>query len=183
MAAPPARAAPVTQRRRLDRIGTVLSAIVSVSVAVFCGRGGVAPPLLDAVYGVHVYLHVLASLEGLAADGAGVRQVARRVHVEDVLLEVAIVAVALAALGAGGLGGRLTVSVAGAGAVGRELLGGRRVPLAGPAASCRRTVSFSARTDLAIWPYHFPVTIVHHDSSYDTDFLGASTYYRNGIIE
>lgn len=78
------------------------------------GRGGVAPPLLDAVDGVHVYLHVLARLEALAAHGARVRQLARRVHVEDVLLEVAVVAVALAALRARGLAG-LTVSGAGAG--------------------------------------------------------------------
>lgn len=56
------------------------------------------------MYGVHVYLHVLARLEALAAHGAGVRQVARGVHVEDVLLQVAIVAVELAALGAGGPG-------------------------------------------------------------------------------
>lgn len=78
--------------------------------------GGVAPaPLLHAVYGVHVYLHVLARLEALAAHGAGVRQVARGVHVEDVLLEVAIVAVELAALGAGGPGG-LAVGEAGEGA-------------------------------------------------------------------
>lgn len=79
---------------------------------VFGGRGGVAPPLFDAVYGVHVYLHVLARLEGLAADGAGVREPGRRVHVEPVLLQVAIVAVQLAALGARGLERRLTVSVA-----------------------------------------------------------------------
>lgn len=96
---------------------------MSVSVAVFSGRGGVAPPLFDAVYGVHVYLHVLARLEGLAADGAGVREAVRRVHVEQVLLEVAIVAVELAALGAGGLEGRLTVSVGGRG-VGRVALVG-----------------------------------------------------------
>lgn len=57
---------------------------------------------------VHVYLHVLARLEGLAAHGARVRQVAGRVHVQDVLLEVAVVAVQFAALGARGLG-RLTV--------------------------------------------------------------------------
>lgn len=90
-------------------------------MSVFVGRGrGVAPPLLDAVYGVHVYLHVLARLECLAADGAGVRQVARRVHVQYVLLEVAVVAVELAALGARGLA-RLTVS---------EGAAGGRVPVA-----------------------------------------------------
>lgn len=60
-----------------------------------------------------MYLHVLARLEGLAADGAGVRQVAGGVHVEDVLLEVAVVAVELAAVGTGGLGDGLTVSEAG----------------------------------------------------------------------
>lgn len=87
---------------------------MSVSFAVFGGRGGVAPPLFDAVYGVHVYLHVLARLEGLAAHGAGVGQPVGGVHVEQVLLEVAIVAVELAALGARGLEGRLTVSVRGA---------------------------------------------------------------------
>lgn len=88
-----------------------------------CGRGGVAPPLLDAMYRVHVYLHVLARLERLAADGARVRQLARSVHVEDVLLEVAIVAVELAALGARGLGRRLTVSVGRGAAVRVALLG------------------------------------------------------------
>lgn len=62
-----------------------------------------------------MYLHVLARLEALAADGAGVRELARRVHVEYVLFEVAVVAVELAALGAGGLD-RLTV---------REGVGGR----------------------------------------------------------
>lgn len=79
---------------------------------------------------VHVYLHVLARLEGLAAHGARVRQVACRVHVQDVLLEVAVVAVQLAALGTRGLG-RLTVRE------GRQLrrrarvagLRARRVPL------------------------------------------------------
>lgn len=86
---------------------------MSVSVAVLCGRGGLAPPLLHAVYGVHVYLHILAGLECLGADGTRMRQFARRVYVEDVLLQVAIVAVALAAFGARGLG-RLTVCVAGA---------------------------------------------------------------------
>jgi hypothetical protein len=58
-----------------------------------------------------VYLHVLARLEALAAHGARVRESVRRVHVEQVLLEVAVVAVALAAGGAGGPCG-LTVSVA-----------------------------------------------------------------------
>lgn len=93
--------------------------MVSVSVAAVRGRGGVAPPLFHAVYRVHVYLHVLARLEGLAADGARVRELVRRVHVEDVLLEVAIVAVQLAALGARGPGG-LTVGQRG---VGRPLVG------------------------------------------------------------
>lgn len=89
------------------------------------GRGGLAPPLLDAVDGVHVYLHVLARLEALAAHGARVRQLARRVHVEDVLLEVAVVAVELAALRARGLAG-LTVS--GAGAEGALVRGARLAP-------------------------------------------------------
>lgn len=79
--------------------------MVSVSVAAVRGRGGLAPPLSDAVYGVHVYLHVLAGLERLAADGARVRELVRRVHVDDVLLEVAIVAVQLAAVGARGPAG------------------------------------------------------------------------------
>lgn len=72
--------------------------------------------------GVHVYLHVLARLEALAAHGAGVRQLARGVHVEDVLLEVAIVAVELAARRARGLAG----------------LARRLRRLAAPATSCRR---------------------------------------------
>lgn len=64
---------------------------------------GVAPPLLHAVDGVHVDLHVLARLEGLPAEHARVRQRARRVHVQDVLFEVAVVAVELAARGTGWL--------------------------------------------------------------------------------
>lgn len=161
------------------RIRTVLSAIVSVSIAVFCGRGGVAPPLLDAVYGVHVYLHVLARLEGLAAHGAGVRQLARRVHVEDVLLEVAIVAVALAARGAGGPGGRLTVRV---GAVGREVLALGALPR--PAASCRRRVSFSA-THYCVPSRgrllrHFPVRLLRAIPTY---FGGEYVLIENGIME
>lgn len=82
--------------------------------------GGGGPPLFDSVYRVHVYLHILSGLERLAADGAGVREVARSVHVQDMLLEVAIVAVELAALGTRGLA-CLTVSVAG-GSVGRGAL-------------------------------------------------------------
>lgn len=61
------------------------------------GRGGLAPPLPEAVGGVHVNLQVLARLEGLGARGAAVRALARRVHVQQVLLQVAAAAVALAA--------------------------------------------------------------------------------------
>lgn len=109
----------------------------SVSVA-RCGRGGVAPPLFDAVYRVHVYLHVLAGLERLAADAARVRELVRRVHVEDVLLEVAIVAVQLAALGARGPAG-LT-----GGRGGRGVRAG--VAAARPGRSWGREVSVSARS-------------------------------------
>lgn len=104
----------------------------------FVGRG-VAPPLLDAVYGVHMYLHVLARLEALAADGAGVRKLAGGVHVENVLFEVAVVAVELAALGAGGLG-RLTVSEdagAGGGRGPGALVAPRVGARAGPARTAR----------------------------------------------
>lgn len=114
--------------------------MVSVSVA-RCGRGGLAPPLFDAVYRVHVYLHVLAGLERLAADGARVRELVRRVHVEDVLLEVAIVAVQLAALGARGPAG-LT------GGGGRGVRGALVGPVAAarPGRSWGREVSVSARS-------------------------------------
>lgn len=112
-----------------------LSAMVSVSVAAVRGRGGVAPPLFDAVYRVHVYLHVLAGLERLAADGARVRELVRGVHVQDVLLEVAIVAVQLAALGARGPAG-LTVGQVG-GPLG-PLVGRGPVPAARPGRSWGR---------------------------------------------
>lgn len=112
------------------------------------GRGGVAPPLFDAVYRVHVYLHVLARLEGLAAHGAGVEQRARRVHVGNVLLEVAVVAVQLAALGAGGLEARLTVGEgSGRGDVGLAVRAAPAAAAARPRRSWgRRTVAFSARS-------------------------------------
>lgn len=68
----------------------LLSATVCVSVEVG-GRGegrgrgrggrGVAAALLDAVDGVHMYLHVLARLEGAAAGGAAVAGGGRGVHV------------------------------------------------------------------------------------------------------
>lgn len=115
---------------------------MSVSV----GRG-VAPPLFDTVYGVHVYLHVLARLKCLAADRAGVREVARRVHVQNVLFEVAVVAVELAALGTRGLAG-LTVSVARADRGRGEAAlvaaaAARRCRPARPRRSCRRRSSRS----------------------------------------
>lgn len=116
------------------------------------GRGRLAPPLLYAVYRVHVYLHVLARLEGLAADGARVGQLARRVHVQDVLLEVAVVAVELAALGTGRLAG-LTVCVGGRAVGLRRLVAaflfGRLIAAARPGRSWgRREVSFSAEAFL-----------------------------------
>lgn len=94
-----------------------------------------------------MYLHVLARLETLAADGARVGQLARRVHVEDVLLQVAIVAVELAALGARGLAG-LTVSEAGREGeavrlAGRPARPARPGPAARPARSCRRPLAVS----------------------------------------
>lgn len=130
---------------------------MSVSIAGIGGRGGLAPPLLDAVYGVHVYLHVLARLEPLAADGARVREVARRVHVQDVLLEVAIVAVELAALRARGLGERLTVSEGGR-AVREALVLHRLRVAARPRRSWRswgrrRSVQFALLANFRAYPY------------------------------
>lgn len=46
-----------------------------------------------------MYLHVLSRLERFEADGARVCEVASCMHVEDMLLEVAVVAVELAAFG------------------------------------------------------------------------------------
>lgn len=91
-----------------------------------------------------MYLHVLARLEALAAHGAGVRQVARRVHVQDVLFEVAVVAVQLAALGAGGLA-RLTVCERAGGRVSVPLLA-RLVARAAGRARARACARARART-------------------------------------
>lgn len=68
---------PVAQRRpaRKSRPCNTEAAVrqsrkLGAIVSVFIGRGRrVAPPLLHAVYRVHVYLHILASLESLPADG------------------------------------------------------------------------------------------------------------------
>lgn len=107
-----------------------------------------------------MYLHVLAGLEALAADRAGVGEVARGVHVEDVLLEVAIVAVELAALGARGLAG-LTVSEAGE---------ARRVARARarPARSWGRRLAFSSRFAHFARPSSQYSPILRYDFRYDT---------------
>lgn len=97
------------------------------------GGGGGRAPLLHAVDGIHVDLHVLARLEGLAAQRAGVRQRARRVHVGDVLLEVAVVAVQLAARRARGLAAPAAAPAAPA----------ARRPPAGPGRSWGRRNCFS----------------------------------------
>lgn len=113
-----------------------------------------------------MYLHVLARLEGLAADGAGVKQRARRVHVGYVLLEVAVVAVQLAALGAGGLAARLTVAEgAGAGRGVAPLRLAVRAAPAAPAARPRRSWGRRRSRSVLASPIQLRLSLTAHRSS------------------